>query len=594
MRHTSRLRWPVSVVCLSGVWSLAICWGVSSTFAADEISEIAQQLTSGSVEQRVEAADKLARRGMAAVSALDALTRALQDPAADVRWHAARALSALGPEAVPAVPALAKLLRDSDAHVRAHAASALGAIGPAARDAVPQLTKAVADPDPTVRREAVEALRAIRPGPKVVLPLLTRLLQDAEPSVVLRAIDALSEFGKDAVPALIEALQNPRMRYWAILVLNEIGPDAADAVPALVRVLQEDKDPEVRMEALLALGNIGPAARSHGAMIARMLNDPSPAIQRAALFALTQIGYDNAADQIARLANSDDAVTRIVSRWALAKLRPTPENIKQASLAAIEALKSDDEQVRRAAAHAVCDLDAPSEVVAPALVDAMHGASPETMAGIVLALASCGPHAVPRIAGALENEQLCPIAVEVLTAMGPAAKEAVPALVEKLRSTDDPELRREIHLALASIGPDAKAAVPVLIENLSDENPKVRSSAAYALGKIGPAAQKAESALRERFANDDDRFVRLSAIWALLHVRPGDQRIARRALPLLIEALKSDRPDVRFEAAATLGELGPIARGAIAALESLRNDRDEAVRAVAQEAISKLRGKSPK
>jgi len=556
--------------------------------SADDISSIAQNLSAPDAQTRIEAADKLARRGMSAAPAVPSLIKALSDSNADVRWHAARAISAIGPEASEAVPELTELLEDPDAHVRAHAASALGMFGQASKSAVPQLAKAVTDADPTVRREAVQALRAIRPGPDVILPILTRLLGDSDPSVVLRAIDAISEVGKPAVPALIQAVDNPRMRFWAVLVLNNLGPDAAEAIPSLLRALEEDPKPELRMEILLTLGNIGSAAQSAGPQIEKYLRDPMPTVHRAAIFALAQIGYEPAIESIAPFTESSDEMTRIVSLWSLAKLDPSDENVKEAVLAAISSLKSQDEHVRRAAAHAIYDLHAPPEVVAPALVEALDHSSPEVISAVAQALASCGAEAVPRVIPALENDQLRHLAVAVLSAMGPEAAEAVPALTNQLEQADDPELQREIQLALAGIGPAAADAVPQLIESLQSDELLVRSSAAYALGRVGPAASSAVDPLRDRFENDDEKFVRMASIWALIHIRPNDEGLAKLAVPLLIEALKSERSEVRYEAVTTLGELGPAAVDAISSIEPLVHDLNEAVRNAATLALTRL------
>ena len=58
---------------------------------------------------------------------------------------------------------------------------------------------------------------------------------------------ALGRMGTDAVPALIQALQNPdpEVRLSTARVLGQIGEGAVDAVPALIQLLQ-DEDETVR------------------------------------------------------------------------------------------------------------------------------------------------------------------------------------------------------------------------------------------------------------------------------------------------------------------------------------------------------------
>src|SRR5205085_4604058 len=76
-------------------------------------------------------------------------------------------------------------------------------------------------------------------------------------------------------------------------------------------------------------------------------------------------------------------------------------------------------------------------------------------------------------------------AATALGQIGPAAREAVPALTPLLRDPDG-DVRSAAFQALGRIGPAAAAAVPALVEALAD--PARRGPAAEALAAIGPAA----------------------------------------------------------------------------------------------------------
>ena len=67
--------------------------------------------------------------------------------------------------------------------------------------------------------------------------------------------------GSKAVPALKDALNNKSglTRYWAINALGEIGPQAKDAVPALIEQLKDDNE-QRRTSAGFALEKIDPDA----------------------------------------------------------------------------------------------------------------------------------------------------------------------------------------------------------------------------------------------------------------------------------------------------------------------------------------------
>ncbi|OXM13395.1 HEAT repeat domain-containing protein [Paenibacillus herberti] len=71
------------------------------------------------------------------------------------------------------------------------------------------------------------------------------------------AIKELKRTGKEAVPSLIHALGEPgSLRTMAVVVLGELGQDAAEAVPALAELLLEDHE-ETQMATALTLFRIG-------------------------------------------------------------------------------------------------------------------------------------------------------------------------------------------------------------------------------------------------------------------------------------------------------------------------------------------------
>src|SRR5262249_55140281 len=125
--------------------------------------------------------------GAEAAPALPALREALRDEDEQAQALAAAALGGLGPEAAPAVTDLARALAESKGvAVRRNAALALGQIGPKARDAVPLLANAVAPTEPhDVRMFAAEALMRVRsPGNDAAVPALLRVVEsDPDPEV---------------------------------------------------------------------------------------------------------------------------------------------------------------------------------------------------------------------------------------------------------------------------------------------------------------------------------------------------------------------------------------------------------------------------
>jgi HEAT repeat protein len=109
----------------------------------------------------------------------------------------------------------------------------LGFIGSAAKDAVPSLLQWATNSDEAVRHHAIWALGMIRADPTRVVPLLTSALND--PSIDVRdfAAWALEEFGPQAsaaTPALLDFLNASHEYRTMALVTNalkKIDPQAA-------------------------------------------------------------------------------------------------------------------------------------------------------------------------------------------------------------------------------------------------------------------------------------------------------------------------------------------------------------------------------
>ena len=77
--------------------------------------------------------------------------------------------------------------------------------------------------------------------------------------------------------------------------------------------------------------------------------------------------------------------------------------------------------------------------------------------------------------------------------------------------------------ALGKIGPAAKSAVPALIERANDERSPVREAAIQALGEIGLDARSAVPVLRAAL-KDKDATIRAAAVDALRRVEKTESK----------------------------------------------------------------------
>jgi HEAT repeat protein len=113
-----------------------------------------------------------------------------------------------------------------------------------------------------------------------------------------------------------------------------------------------------------------------------------------------------------------------------------------------------------------------------------------------------------------------------------------------------------------------------------DPHPTVRGAALTALPALG---EDAIPALVE-FLAGTDATVRLNAMTGLERFRGG----AKPAVPALIDILKKGQPHERWQAARTLGRIGPEARDALDALREAARDSDQTVKEAAANALKQI------
>ena len=154
------------------------------------------------------------------------------------------------------------------------------------------------DPQEERRQEIMDSLRALG---KEAVPALVQALSDSDVQMrrnsELVMISLAGAYEKkpriditEALPALIKATQDSDtdVRAWAAHAIAEIGPDAKEAIPALVKLLQ-GKDEGPRNTSCLALGAIGPAAKDALPTLRAALDDPSKDVRQFARAAIMQI-----------------------------------------------------------------------------------------------------------------------------------------------------------------------------------------------------------------------------------------------------------------------------------------------------------------
>jgi HEAT repeat protein len=200
------------------------------------------------------------------------------------------AIQALASEAwrrPAAVPALIDALHDSDPLTRLHAVTALGSMGMIAKPAVPALTELLrakslmsADAAPLsidvssmvarIKSAAIASLVSLGADPSLVIPELITLLSHPLLTVRENAAGLLSELGPaaaPAVPALLRLIESGALEcHAAAQIVSEIGPPGLDVLERVIANAdfpKNQRDAALKVLALLdgdsrEIGEFGP------------------------------------------------------------------------------------------------------------------------------------------------------------------------------------------------------------------------------------------------------------------------------------------------------------------------------------------------
>jgi HEAT repeat protein len=567
--------------------------------------------------------------GTAAISPLLTSLRSVESLTREQRDQLPVILATIGPATVPT---LIEHLADPHEHVRAVAAGALGLLH--AAESLPALAPLAGDASELVRQAAVEAVGGIaaagaQPSRRRRRRLAACLRRPrrrlrwlpawtwTRPAAPVRVVNPVGL----SVGVLRDALADraAAVRTQAARALGRVGQPAAREAPALVGLLA-DADETVRCEAAEALGCLGCADEAVVGALVNTLADASAAVKAAAARALGLLRQDAAAavPALVPLLQDRDEAVRGAAAASVGKIGQLPD---EAAETLLHGLSHPDNVVRAQTAEALGAIGAPAEEAAPALVEALADTNDVVRARAVEALGKIGESAaevaVPSLMRALRDPDnwVSALAAEALGQMGEAADEAVPALVRSLGHLN-PQVRANAAAALGKMGPAAAGARTALEKACGDEDGAVRAEALRAVAAVGASTVTSEQVALAGL-RDADPVVRAAAVESLgrrgtagAEARAEVLRLledandqvkvqAARVLPALtgpepavIDALcrrlrEDDSAWVQMHAAGALGDLGPAAAAAGAALlwaaqTGAEEVRDQAMRAIAR------------
>ncbi len=501
------------------------------------------------------------------------------------------------------LPALIQALKSKDARLRGAAAEDLGQIGPLAKAALPALVLVLQDSDDFVRLLAAEALLRIEPKQQEALTTLVKALKHPDSAVRASAAEALGFIGHWARPATADLSatmltdKDALTRGSAATALSSIKPEAASAIPALVKALK-DPDEGVRFWAAGALPQFGRQTRIALPALAEAVKSSEAPVRYSAYLGLRWFGDAGVAALCDALRNKS-APDREEYAYMLSKIGT---RTKASFPTLLPFLWDRDREVRFNSAMAL------------SLLDQERGADP----AVTVLCQLLREHDWEKFGGSALGNNL----IDALATFGSKARQAVPLLCQLMENY---YARKEAAIALGRIGPQAQAAVPLLKKAMKEESSEVCVQAALALWKItgkpetsvrfltklmetpkagdnllirfmrqdeiiealaeiGPPAKVAVPALKKHFHFIGGPLVGsgAKALWRMGH---KDQ-----ILQNLIDNLK--KKDYPGPSIADLATFGPEAKAALPALTPYLKNEDVSLRMSAAVAVCRIGGPS--
>ena len=417
-----------------------------------------------------------------------------------LRYHTARQLLHIG-SAMPdiAVPALIKALRnpefgrvpgnDYSRDFPPQVVFALAAIGV---PAIESLLETISDADDMACFYASTALSLMDcPPPSTIVPALLDPLQTGDKTSPFRfasicsVLERIGEPAKAAVPLLIDLLSDKYyfmpMQRDAAEALGAIGPEASDAVPALIKMLDawsqrwdDSSATYVLVSVLDALGDIGPAAQVALPNIRKALEDVDIEVRIAAARALRKLKQPLSASQIIALHDEDESLNYL----ALVEIGKLPPPFDDAISVLLE--------IRMGEAPLI--LAEIGQPAVPALLNALNSPNPDVRRTGARALANIEElpkHALDTLIEAMHDD----VAIAQSAVRGLAKKDSEQALnaVFALLKHKQKEVRLAGVNALARLETPPQRAVEPLIDVLGDAHQPVHYWAVIALRKLGTA-----------------------------------------------------------------------------------------------------------
>ena len=364
-KNVLRFAGPVAMVLTVGLF--IPIWAASATIGQRELKKLIRQLNRGSKGARREAAIELRKLGPAAEAAVPDLIKALDDSDLHLREDVAQALEAVGSLAVRHLITELRhgkgLAFAGDRPMVARPLPQLsdafaddgvrGALVEIGRDAVPALTDALEHVSPDQRAFVAAALKSIYNSE--LDQIIAEAASGGDESTRLNGAVALAETASVASISALSRLLLERDRRMRVVAIAGLGKTRSEkAIPLLIEVMVKEKDSLVRYEAVRALKILAEDSSEALPPLIRALRDPAPLVQLAAVMAAGEIGPSAklAIPELLQVLCATDTSLRMHAATALGSIGGPDARVALAS-----ALSDKVPQVRQAAAASLQRID---------------------------------------------------------------------------------------------------------------------------------------------------------------------------------------------------------------------------------------------
>lgn len=480
-------------------------------------------------------------------------------------------------------------LRDTDCFVRGEACRVVDSVGTNATNFGAELLRLLEiETDESVRWNAAGALVRTGGARPADLPNLVKYLRPDGRYFHIRSYAAqiIGQFGvqaKDAVPALIQAIEldpDVGVRAAAIEALGNIGADAEPALQTIVEILK-DRTALVdsmgyshRHQAADALGKI--ATADNQAVIGALtdaLSDTNDRVRASAITALEALGVPK--DKVARLANSQNAELTIADRLRDDDASVRNQALKELSLQVHKEKKETDWAPLMPALVAILREDKTNQLIALILIEQSGTAGRAALDVLLDKRKDASSHLSDYLSQALvaiapDDPRVLEVIYETLmntnrtkgadaAALAKAGVRGVPYLIAALDAPDTQTIYCAAG-ALQSLGETARDAVPALLNLVQTRRNLlgvwatcgVPSGLQAVLGALGAIAPNDKAVLDtiSKISNEDDYISRSAALYGLEQMKTAQsQEEATRVRRVDILARSQNQADCEIHSA---------------------------------------------